>query len=157
MNKTKKVAVASMLVTGALLTASVFGAMGLKAYAEEGTTTFLSRVAEILGVKEADLETALDTAREEGLRPEGFGGGRGMMGGERGIGMGKESMEEDLAAFLGISEEKVEAELEAGKFPHDLIEEYGKSEDDYREYRESKREERRNERMGNRVSEVEES
>jgi hypothetical protein len=156
MNKTKKVAVASMLVTGALLTASVFG-VGVKAYAEEGTTTFLSRVAEILGVKEADLETALDTAREEGLRPEGFGRGRGMMGGERGMGMGKESMEEDLAAFLGITEEKVEAELEAGKFPHDLIEEYGKSEEDYRDYRESKREERRNERIENRVREVEES
>lgn len=157
MNKTKKVAVASMLVTGALLTASVFGAMGLKASAEEETTTFLSRVAEILGVKESDLETALDTARDEGLRPERFGGGRGMMGGERGMGMGKEAMEEDLATFLGVSEEKVEAELEAGKFPHDLIEEYGKDEDDYREYRESKREERRNERFMNRTSEVEES
>lgn len=100
--------------------------------------------------KETHLELLEDRAQERGLTDEEVAkiqdriessNCEGPMGketrkrGDHAQGRGdKTRVIKNMAAFLGISEDELKEALKEGKRPHEILEEQGKSMDDFREY-----------------------
>lgn len=100
---------------------------------------FLSTLAGNLGVSVDELQSAFQkTADEVGFGPGPFGGRfKGLI--QERIGDRRERILEridlsDGAAFLGITEDELRAELQSGKSPIEVAAEHGKSQDEIRAF-----------------------
>ena len=100
---------------------------------------FLTTLADNLGVSVESLQTAFgQTVDEVGFGPGPFGGRfRGMI--QDRIDERRERIIEhidlsDGAAFLGITEDELRAELQSGKSPLEIAEEHGKTQDEIRAF-----------------------
>lgn len=143
-----------LIVAAAIIVPATVGLLTVSAVqAQEDHKTVIERVAEILGIEKEDMDDAFKQAQtekvdellvegkidaekaeelkkkiEESDRPidmRGKGKKKGMRG---------EEHSEALSEFFGISEEELKASHEEGKRMPDLLEEYGKTEEELHEF-----------------------
>ena len=137
------VALLGVTMVGGVVDAQTNGTPGAGSTASSETTSkrdrFLSALADNLGISVATLETAIGTTVDQvGFGPGPFGGRfRGMI--QDRIDDRRERVLEhidltDGAAFLGITEDELRAELQSGKTPIEIAEEHGKTQDEIRAF-----------------------
>lgn len=162
-----KSVVAGGVAAGVLLGGSILGGTVLatvsaqdSAVTTEDSQTaphvaIFQRVAELLGISEDELSTAVKTASTEHIDEKVADGtldadkaeemkeriaeseyGMPFGGGRHGMRGPKLDM---MADFLGVTEEELQTKIDEGTSPHDLIEEYGKTHEEFHDYMEENR------------------
>lgn len=146
-----------LIVASALIVPIIVGALSVSAVkASEENQTIIDRVAEILGVESEDVDEAFKQAqieRVDKLLVEGEidedqaekmkerieeSDHPIALFGRRKKGMLKDENIDDISEFLGVTVEDIESFQGKGKSMHDLLDEYGKTREEWIDFMKEK-------------------